>query len=69
MNRKDIGQLPTSIRNKLRDYCKERLEKAEATRQSAATSFVVSTDEVQRSVALMAQGEIEAFTEMYNWFK
>ena len=69
MNRKDIEQLPTSVRNKLRDYCKERLDNAEIAKQKAAASFVISTDENQRAVALMAQGELDAFTELYNWFK
>lgn len=69
MNKKDIEQLPTSVRYAIRDYCKERLDKAEHNRRSAATSFVVTTDETQRAMALIAQGELDAFQEMYNWFK
>lgn len=69
MNKKDIDQLPTNIRNILRDYCQARIEKAEGIRRDAADSFVVTSDERQRALALISRGEVEAFTEMYNWFK
>lgn len=69
ISKSDVEKLPTKLRNDIVEYLVSNMKYAEKTKVEAATSYVVSTDEVHRSSALIAQGELNAFTLLYNIFK
>ena len=65
----DIEKLPTKLRNDITEHLKNCIERAEKTKRDSADMFVFTTDEKNRSNALIAQGELNAFTALYNIFK
>lgn len=69
MKREAIERLPTAVRDDIKKHLAECIKRAEATKIQAANAYVITTDEVQRSTALIAQGELDAFTVLYNIFK
>lgn len=69
ISKSDVEKLPTKLRNDIVEYLVSNMKYAEKIKVEAATTYVVSTDEVHRSSALIAQGELNAFTLLYNMFK
>lgn len=69
ITRADIEKLPTSLRNEITEYLKTNMDKAGRLKAENADSFVFTTDERHRSSALIAQGEYNAFSVLYNVFK
>lgn len=65
----DIEKLPTKLRNDITEHLKNCIERAEKTKRDSADMFVFTTDEKHRGTALVAQGEVNAFTALYNTFK
>lgn len=65
----DIEKLPTLLRNDIIAYLEQSMQKADETKMNSAESFVVTTDEKQRALALIAQGELNAFAALHNVFK
>lgn len=65
----DIEKLPTKLRNDITEHLKNCIERAEEAKRDSADMFVFTTDEKNRSAALIAQGEHNAFMSLYNIFK
>lgn len=65
----DIEKLPTKLRNDITSHLKDCIERAERAKRDSADMFVITTDEKHRGAALLAQGEINAFSALYNMFK
>lgn len=65
----DIEKLPTKLRNDITEHLKNCIERAEKTKRDNSDTFVLTTDEKHRGAALIAQGEANAFTALYNIFK
>lgn len=65
----DIESLPTKLRNDIVEYLETSIRQAESIRRQSADEFVVTTDERHRSLALMAQGELNAFNALHRIFK
>lgn len=69
ISKSDVEKLPTKLRNDIVEYLVSNMKYAEETKVKSATTYVISTEEVHRSSALIAQGELNAFTLLYNMFK
>lgn len=69
INKNTIDKLPTTLRNDINDHLLKCISRAELALQDGAKAFLVSTDEKQRASALIAQGELNAYTALYNLFK
>lgn len=69
MKREEIERLPTALRSSIVQTLERNMEIAKRDYLEAATSYTMTTDEQQRSRSLIAQGEYNAFTTLYNIFK
>jgi len=70
MIKKEIIQnLPTSIRDEICKYLKTNIELATRAKQNAQGLFLYSLDEKQRSEALIAEGEANAFSVLLKIFE
>ena len=65
----DIEKLPTKIRNEIAEHLKSSMDKSKKDATDSATMFVSTVDEKYRSLSLIAQGEYNAFSVLYNIFK
>lgn len=65
----DIEKLPTKLRNDITEHLKFCIERAEKMKRESSDMFLFTTDEKHRGAALVAQGEANAFTALYNTFK
>lgn len=65
----DVEKMPTKLRNEITVHLKNCIERADEAKRDSADMFVFTTDEKHRAAALVAQGEVNAFTALYNIFK
>lgn len=65
----DIEKLPTKLRNEITEHLKTCIVRAEKAKRESSDMFVLTTDEKHRGAALISQGEVNAFTALYNIFR
>lgn len=69
IKREDIYRLPTAVRDSIKQHLEQCVIRADRTKVEAAVTYVMTADEKYRSAALIAQGEHDAFSVLYNIFK
>lgn len=69
IKQEDINRLPTSVRDSIKQHLGQCVVRAERTKLESAMLYAMTADEKHRSSALIAQGEHDAFTVLYNIFK
>lgn len=69
VKREAVANMPSSIRDGINQHLKTCIERAEAVRQEASFTYAMTNDEKQRANALLAAGELQAYTTLYNIFK
>ena len=69
IKREEIERLPTALRDHIAAHLKKCAANAATDSSAAAMSYTMTIDEKHRSIALIAQGEYNAFLAMYAIFK
>lgn len=69
IKREDIDRLPTAVRDSIKQHLEHCVAKADKAKVEAALAYTMTADEKHRSAALIAQGEYDAFSVLYNIFK
>lgn len=69
IRKETVDQLPTKLREELINYLSVCKDKAKGDRDNQALAYVATADEKHRSASLIAQGELDAFSVLYNVFK
>lgn len=69
IRRETIDRLPTAVRKEIADHLECCIKIATDSKIEASNNFVATLDERQRAIALASDGELTAFTAMYNIFK
>lgn len=69
IKREMIERLPTVVRDAVKGHLEVCIKKAEQDKRDASDVYVITTEEAKRAQALIAQGELNAFTALFNLFK
>lgn len=69
ISRDEIERLPTAVREGIKSYLTDCMDKAEKNAENFALAYTNTMDEKARATSLVAQGEYNAFSVLYNLFK